>query len=86
MNTSNMRNIRKSAGDLGPGMFRQMLEYKAEGRVVKVDPKNTTQNCSQCGERVPKGIRDRTHDCPNCGLVLDRDVNAVREILKRATS
>ncbi len=33
--------------------------------------------------RAPPTLRDRTHDCP-CGLRLDRDVNAARNLLARA--
>jgi putative transposase len=76
-----------SAADAGLGMFRQMLDYKAEeagSRVVAVNPKNTTQACSQCGVIVPKGLSVRIHKCPECGLVEDRDINAARNILNLA--
>ena len=61
-----------------------MLEYKAEEagiQVIAVNPSNTTQACSGCGALVPKELSIRVHTCPNCGLVLDRDVNAARNIL-----
>ena len=48
-----------------------------------VDPRGTSQTCSGCGVRVEKGLGERIHRCPACGLVLDRDVNAARNILKR---
>lgn len=63
------------------------LRYKAEkagARLIEVDPRNTTQDCSGCGARVPKGLGDRRHDCPHCGLSIDRDRNAARNILNRA--
>ena len=62
------------------------MAYKAEERgihLVKVDPKNTSQECSGCGVVVKKGLSIRTHTCPQCGLTLDRDVNAARNILER---
>ena len=31
---------------------------------------------------VPKELSERIHECPKCGLVVDRDVNAARKILK----
>jgi putative transposase len=65
-----------------------MLCYKAESagcRVVFVNPEGTTQQCSQCGIIVPKTLADRVHNCPSCGLVLDRDLNAARNILKKST-
>ena len=73
--------------DAGFGLFRQMLEYKAEEagiQVIAVNPSNTTQVCSRCGLIVPKGLSVRVHACPDCGLILDRDVNAARNILTLA--
>lgn len=69
------------------GKLREQIVYKAEEagrRVVLVDPRGTTQDCSGCGTTVPKTLRDRTHSCPNCGLVLNRDLNAAINILQRA--
>ncbi|MDQ8737291.1 transposase, partial [Paenibacillus sp. LHD-38] len=65
----------------------QFTTYKAEsaGRtVVQVDPRNTSQQCSSCGEMVKKTLAVRTHRCDPCGYVADRDVNAARNILQRA--
>jgi putative transposase len=45
-----------------------------------VNPNGTTQNCSNCGTRIPKTIADRWHSCHVCGLELDRDVNAAINI------
>jgi len=61
-----------------------LTAYKVErrgGRVILVEPRGTSQRCSGCGEVVPKGLEKREHSCPNCDLVLDRDVNAARNIL-----
>ena len=72
--------------DAGWYSFLQILTYKAEsagGRVILVDPKNTSQLCSCCGKLVPKALHVRVHEC-GCGLTLDRDVNAARNILARA--
>ena len=49
-------------------------------RVEAVNPAYTSQDCSGCGARVPKSLSVRTHVCPSCGLVLDRDANAARNI------
>ena len=78
----------KSINDAGWGMLASMLCYKAESagcRVVFVNPEGTTQQCSRCGIVVRKTLADRVHNCPSCGLVLDRDLNAARNILKRST-
>ena len=66
------------------GKIRQFTVYKAErrgGRVILVNPAGTSQKCSECGEMVRKPLSERTHICLKCGLVLDRDVNAARNIL-----
>jgi len=76
-----------SAHDAGFGIFRQLLTSKAEeagSLIVAVNPYNTTQMCSGCGEIVKKDLSVRTHSCPYCDLVLDRDTNAAINILNLA--
>ena len=68
------------------GRFQTQLRYKAEsagGRVIEVPPHMTSQVCSGCGTVVRKSLCERQHECPSCGLVVDRDVNAARNILMR---
>ena len=63
--------------------------YKAEnagGKVIKVNPKNTTKMCSRCGEIVDKDLSERIHLCPICGLKIDRDWNSSINILRRGQS
>jgi len=75
--------LAKSIADASWGRFIQMLSYKAEeagGKVVEINPKDTTQICSRCGLKVPKTLSERIHLCPYCGLKMDRDVNASRNI------
>ena len=77
------RHLSKNIADAGWSTFFDLLTYKAEeaGReLVKVNPKNTSQNCSGCGEKVPKSLATRVHNCQYCNLSLDRDVNAARNI------
>lgn len=79
--------LAQSISDAGWSGFISMLQYKAEElgkEVVSVDPKNTSQACSGCGEIVAKALSVRVHECPSCGLVLDRDLNAAINILTRA--
>ena len=81
------RHLALSSHDAGLGRLRQLLVYKAENagrRMVAVNPHNTSQICSGCGCLVPKNLSARVHKCPSCGLVLDRDVNAARNILHLA--
>jgi putative transposase len=73
----------KSTYDAGWGTFLQILSIKAERAglmTIAVNPNGTTQNCSGCGQKVPKEIQDRWHSCPHCGLELDRDHNAAINI------
>ena len=76
----------KGISDVGWGMFFTILKYKAEGAgkfVVKVDAKNTSQDCL-CGNKVPKKIYDRWHDCDQCSLSIDRDLLASLNVEMRA--
>ncbi len=50
---------------------------------VAVPPQNTSQNCSNCGQKVEKSLSTRTHICPHCRYIEDRDVNAARNILQK---
>lgn len=78
--------LNRAIRDAGWGQFLSILKYKAESagtQVVAVDPAGTSQECSGCGETVPKTLRERKHSCPRCGLVLHRDENAARNILAR---
>ncbi len=51
--------------------------------VIAVTPHFTSQNCSACGTLVKKSLSVRTHICPGCGLVMDRDENAALNILQK---
>lgn len=80
------RRLARRIADAGWYSFIQILTYKAEsagGRVILVNPRNTSQECSSCGATVKKDLSVRIHKC-DCGCVLDRDHNAALNILKRA--
>jgi putative transposase len=80
------RCLAKSISDAGWGRFIGMIAYKVEGtggRLVRVNPRGTTQECSRCGESVKKTLSERIHECPHCGLVMSRDLNAALNILAR---
>jgi putative transposase len=80
------RHLSKSITDAGWRTFRTWLDYLARvyGKVVvAVPPAYTTQECSRCGTLVRKTLSQRTHVCPKCGLVLDRDHNAGRVLLSK---
>ncbi len=86
MQETGHKTINRGIADVAWGRFVQFSQYKAEdaGRtVVLVNPRGTTQECSGCGEIVPKGLHVRVHNCTHCGLVLSRDHNAALNILAR---
>jgi putative transposase len=79
--------LAKSISDAAWYRFREWLEYFGVVYgvpVITVNPKYTSQNCSNCGQIVVKTLSTRTHKCPHCGYVADRDKNAALNILKEA--
>lgn len=77
--------LARSISDSSWGMLIGQIAYKAESadrRFVQINPRYTSQKCSKCGEYVEKSLSVRTHVCPSCGLVEDRDINAAKNILR----
>ena len=76
----NGRNI----ADVSWNRFLQFLTYKAENagcKIIKVNPCNTTRNCSKCnfvGNKIP--LYQRNFECIKCGFKLDRDYNSAINI------
>lgn len=71
--------LNKSMTDAALGQFVKILEwvaFKLGKRVIKVDPKGTSQHCHACLNKVPKVLADRWHNCPECNESLPRDVNS----------
>lgn len=75
------KSIRKAVHNSVLGEIRNQLSYKA-AHYVEIDrfyPSSKT--CSSCGhKRNDLTLNDRTYRCPDCGLVLDRDLNAAINI------
>jgi putative transposase len=81
--------LAKSVSDAGWSGFFSKLTDKAEsaGRLlVCVDPRGTSQRCSNCGAEVRKTLKDRWHHCLTCGLSVSRDLNSAIEILRLGLS
>ncbi|MCK9343725.1 MAG: transposase, partial [Massilibacteroides sp.] len=79
----NSPGLHRSIHDVSWGRFYSYLTYKAESagtELIKVDPRNTSQMCSNCGSIVTKTLSERVHECPYCGFVADRDYNAAVNI------
>jgi putative transposase len=77
--------LAKSISDAAWTLFRGWVEYfgKVFGvATIAVPPHGTSQKCSSCGKVVKKTLSTRTHICPHCGHVQDRDHNAARNILE----
>ena len=86
MQSDGKRVINRNIADVAWGQFVNYTRYKAAkaGRVcMLVNPRGTTQECSGCGQVIPKDLSVRVHDCPYCGLKIDRDLNAALNILAR---
>jgi putative transposase len=87
------RRLAKAISDVGWSRLRWWVEYYGrlhEIPVVAVPPEYTSQDCSgilpdgtPCRKRIRKSLSMRTHVCPCCGLILDRDHNAAAVILQR---
>ena len=81
------RNVRQKAGlnrailASGWGIFARRLEYKAAGRVEKVNPAYTSQRCSACGHIAAESRKSQAlFACVACHFTLNADVNAARNI------
>jgi putative transposase len=75
------------AKSIADAAWNQLITYtqdKAEdaGAVCsQIDPRGTSQRCSRCSVVVQKDLSIRVHQCPSCGLEIDRDLNAALNIL-----
>ena len=85
------RRLARAIADQGFGTARRMLAYKTAwqgGTLVLADrwfP--SSKKCSGCGTVKAKlALSERIYRCDGCGLVLDRDVNAARNLLSLAAS
>ncbi len=77
--------LAKSVNDAAWSMFTTMLAYKVENtgsQLVKVDPRQTSQRCPECGATRKKELSERWHSCP-CGSEMQRDIAAACVILSR---
>ena len=78
--------LARSIHDASWNMLISLTTYKAEyagGIVELVNPRNTSKQCSVCGNIQPMPLSQRTYECPNCGATIGRDHNAAINILNR---
>ena len=80
--------LAKHISDAGWAMFRNQLAYKSDwhGRtLVSVDPKYTSQTCSECGHKEKDNrLSQAKFVCLSCRVEQNADVNAAKNILARA--
>ncbi len=84
MQKDNFKCINKSIADVAWRQFLDFLSFKAVcagGRVVKINPAFTSQNCSNCGNRQKLKLSDRIYHCPCCDISLNRDHNAAINVM-----
>lgn len=86
-NTETQQNIRKKVAKapVAHARFITRLMHVCKRKqvaVVKVDPKNTSKQCSKCGNLNNVG-GSKTYVCQKCGLKMDRDINAAINIRER---
>jgi putative transposase len=80
--------LAKSILDVAWRSFLNILQAVAVKRgkhTQEVDARGTSIECFNCEERVVKDLSVRVHNCPNCGVSLNRDYNAAINVLKRTT-
>ena len=79
------RSLARSLSDASLGEFRRQLEYKTArtGAALRVVDRwfPSSKTCSNCGVVKAKlSLSERVFNCDNCGLSLDRDLNAAINI------
>lgn len=83
--------LAKSVSDVAFGELRRQIEYKAAMNGVRLEVADrfyaSSKMCSCCGtKRDDLTLSDRTYVCPHCGAVIDRDLNAARNLLSLITN
>ena len=78
--------LAKAISDEGWSLLFSALERKSSvygchaHKIGRWEP--TTKTCSRCGKKKDLRLSDRTYSCDSCGLSLDRDRGAARNVLK----
>jgi len=73
--------LARTISDVGMHEFRRQITYKAEQAGIELVIANrfypSSKTCSQCSHiKQDLTLNDRTYHCFECGLVIDRDLNA----------
>ncbi len=84
-NMTRNHKLAKSIHDASWSRFKTYIEYKCKRQgkdLILVDTRGTSQTCL-CGELVRKDLSVRIHECPTCGLRMNRDLVSAKLILER---
>lgn len=79
--------LNKSFSDCAIAQFVEILQHQAQklgNKIIKINPRNTSQTCPVCLNKVPKTLSDRWHNCPACKTSMDRDYASALLIKKVA--
>jgi putative transposase len=85
-NVAQKRGLNRSILEQSWYLLRTIIENKCKEhsrQFILVDPKYTSQQCSECGNIFYKSLSQRTHFCKICGFQEDRDINAAHNILRK---
>jgi IS605 OrfB family transposase len=80
---ANGRRFNRLLGSWSPDELRRLMTYKAEAKgkvIIEVNPRHTSQRCSRCGYIHKPNRHGLSFRCRNCGLGLNADLNASRNI------
>jgi len=83
------RKLSQAISDVSFGEFRKQIEYKSKWYGVEVIVADrfypSSKICSCCGHKKEKlKLSERTYNCTNCGTVIDRDLNASKNLANLA--
>jgi transposase len=76
--TKSQRTKMERTLDLCRWTYNQTLAYRKNAW----EKEQRSIMCSRCGTLVEKSLSERVHNCPCCGLSMDRDQNAAINILR----
>lgn len=84
------RCLSQSINDASFGEFRRQIEYKAkwQGKQVIIADRYfaSSKICSCCGNIQDMPLNKREYKCGNCGLEIDRDLNAAQNLANYGTT
>jgi putative transposase len=85
------RKLARSIADVGMGEFGRQIRYKCDWYGISLLEADrwfpSSKQCSRCGQRKESlTLSERTYYCPNCGLMIDRDLNAAINLEQLSTA